>query len=114
MSTRKTSGTPDDQPFDFNLDAVEAEANATAWRMHAHGRRWTLEHMAELDVWAMLDGANRGDLDAMVAILSQAFGDDWNEFRSHKLPRHKLQALFNAYTKHCGADMGESQASTGS
>lgn len=111
MTTKKT---PDDQPFELNLDAVASENDLTPYRIHAHGRRWTLQHMDSLDVWGLIEGAQKGDFEAAMAILQAAFGEDWDDFRKNPLPRFKFGELYSKYTAHCGMTPGESQASTAS
>jgi len=114
MTTRTaTKSRPaDDQPFDFNLDAVQAEAELHPFRVHFGGRRFELAHVEELDVWKLLEGADRGEVGAMLTLFRAALGDDYEEFRKHPLPQWKLKALFEAYKKHCG--LGESEASSDS
>ncbi|GAA0454331.1 hypothetical protein ABZ951_00470 [Streptomyces sp. NPDC046215] len=102
----------DDQPFDFNLDAVKAEVDLTPWRVHWNGRRWEFAHMQSLDVWALMEAAEGGDTQAMTGIFRAALGDEaWAEFRKVKLPQYKLKALFDGYRRHSGLEPGESAAS---
>ncbi|MFV8127545.1 hypothetical protein [Streptomyces syringium] len=106
------TATQDDQPFDFNLDAVQAEVDLTPWRVHWGGRRWVFEHMQALDVWALMEAAEGGDVTAMTGIFRAALGDEqWAEFRKIKLPQYKLKALFDGYRRHSGLEPGESGAS---
>jgi hypothetical protein len=104
----------DDQPFDFNLDAVEAEIDLTPWRVHFGGKRWTFRHLEELDEWHLVEAAERGEASAMMAIFKQALGDQWAEFRKLKLPRFQARRLWTEYQKHCGEEPGESDGSTAS
>ncbi|MFJ4799204.1 hypothetical protein [Kitasatospora purpeofusca] len=104
----------DDRPFDFNLDAVQAAAELRPFTVQHAGRRWTFEHMDTLNAWPLLAAADGGDVAAMLGIFDQALGDQWQDFRSRPMPRHKLNALFDAYRTHCGAAVGESPASTDS
>ncbi|MGI5493818.1 hypothetical protein [Microtetraspora malaysiensis] len=98
--------------IDFNLDAAIAEAKGKPFTFAYRGRRWTLPAMRELDMWPLLDQLENGDLAVMRATLTAAFGDQWEEFRSHPMPTAGLNALFKAYREHSDADMGESQASS--
>lgn len=115
MTTRTaTKPRPDDQPFDFNLDAVQAEVDLSPWVVHWDGRRWEFAHMQGLDVWALMEAAEGGDTQAMTGIFRAALGDQWEAFRKVPLPQYKLKALFDGYRSHSGLAEGESPASSGS
>ncbi|WP_067171202.1 hypothetical protein [Microtetraspora niveoalba] len=104
---------PDTPPtIDFNLDAAIAEATGAPFTFAFKGKPWTLPAMRDLDVWPMLDAAPQGDLAVVQVVLKAAFGDRWEEFRSHPMPRKGLSGLFEAYRKHSDADLGESSASS--
>lgn len=117
-STRTATKPADDEVFDFNLNAVQAEVALTPFRFlwatkDNPNRRFAMEHMQALDVWPLVESAEDGDLGAMVSAFKAAMGDEqWRDFRSVPLPQYKLKALFEAYRKHCG--MGESEASSDS
>lgn len=112
MTTRTATSKPaDDQPFDFNLDAVKSEVELTPFRVHFDGRRWELAHMEGLDVWDLAEAAEGGEISAMTGIFRISLGDQWADFRKLKFPQYKMKALFNAYRKHCGMEPGESEAS---
>lgn len=113
-TTKSAKPAADDKPFDFNLDAVEAEAELTPFRVHYAGRRWEFAHMQALDVWDLIEGAEKGDLEAMLTAMEMAMGDQWEDFRKLPLPQYKLMPLFEAWQKHCGVEPGESPASVGS
>lgn len=110
-TVKKAASTPDDQPFDFNLDTVKAEVELTPFRFHFNGRRWEMAHLEDLDVWSLVEAAERGEIGAMLGIFETALGSDFTDFRKVKLPQYKLKALFNAYREHCGFEAGESDAS---
>ncbi|WP_432137656.1 hypothetical protein [Streptomyces sp. bgisy154] len=113
MSTARTAKTSDAQPFDFNLDAVQAEADLTPWRVHWNGRRWEFRHAEELDVWGLVEGAERGEVGATIGIFKLALGEEqFAEFRKIRMPQYKMKALFDGYKQHCG--LGESEASSDS
>jgi hypothetical protein len=113
--TTRTATKSDDQPFDFNLDAVQAEVDLTPWRVHWDGRRWEFAHMQALDVWPLLEAAEGGDVEAMLGIFRTALGDtQWPEFRKIRLPQYKMKALFDEYRRYSGAAEGESAASSDS
>lgn len=119
MTTTRTATKPDDQVFDFNLNAVEAESTLAPFRfMWASkddpNRRLAMQHMEGLDVWPLMAAAEGGDASAMAGIFKTALGDDWEEFRKTPLPQYKMKALFDAYRKHSGAGAGESEASSSS
>jgi hypothetical protein len=111
VTSRTARPTPDDQPFDFNLDAVKAEVELTPFRFHFDGRRWEMAHLQDLDIWDLVEAAEGGDVKAMLGSFKLALGDDFDDFRKIRLPQYKLTALFKAYQKHCGLEPGESAAS---
>lgn len=110
MATR-TATTPDNQPFDFNLDAVEAEVELRPFRVHFGGRRFEFTHMQELDAWDTIEAAESGDVGVVVNSMKLALGDQWEAFRKIPMPQHKLMRLFKAWQKHSGVESGESEAS---
>ncbi|MER8266536.1 hypothetical protein ACIGZI_00940 [Streptomyces griseus] len=118
--TTRTATRSDDEVFDFNLNAVEAESGLKPfvflWASKENGnRRFTMQHMQALDVWPLMAAADGGDAAAMAGIFREALGkDQWSEFRETPLPQYKLTALFAAYRKHSGASEGESVASSDS
>jgi hypothetical protein len=112
MTTRTAPRkTADDQPFDFNLDAVKAEADLSPFRFHFSGRRWEMQHLEALDVWDLMEAAEKGEIGAMLGAFKAALRDDFDDFRKVALPQYKLKALFAAYREHCGLEPGESEAS---
>lgn len=117
-STRTATSKPDDEVFDLNLNAVEAESDLRPflfmWASKSNpNRRFTMAHMEELDVWPLMVAAGQGDAAAMAGIFRVALGDEqWEEFRKTPLPQYKLKALFRSYQKHSGAEPGESPASS--
>jgi hypothetical protein len=111
MTGRTARTTPDDSPFDFNLDAVKAEVELSPFRLHFDGRRWEMAHLQELDIWDLVEAAEGGDAKAMLGAFKLALGDDFDDFRKIRLPQYKLTALFKAYQQHCGLEPGESAAS---
>ncbi len=114
-NTRTVKPRPDDKPFDFNLDALQAEAELRPFVVQWAGRRWTFAHMHEADSWDSLEAAEQGDARAMVAAFRLALGEEqWAEFRAMPIPQYKLKGLFKAYAEHCGMQLGESPASDGS
>ncbi|MGH3679085.1 MAG: hypothetical protein ACRDT2_01980 [Natronosporangium sp.] len=115
MTTRRVSKPQDDQPFDFNLDAVESEVALTPFRFHWGGRRWEMAHAEGLDMWHILPHADAGDVKAMAAALEIALGKQkYEQFQKIPMPKYKVNALFEAYQRHCGVEPGESQGSVNS
>ncbi|MFC8520815.1 hypothetical protein [Streptomyces sp. NPDC057257] len=116
----KNPATGDDQPFDFNLNTVQAEVELTPfrflWASKANpNRRFTMKHLQDLDSWELIAAAEGGDLGAMVGAFEAAMGkEQFKDFRATPIPQYKLKALFDAYRKHCGAAEGEEQASSDS
>ncbi|MEO3976300.1 hypothetical protein [Streptomyces sp. CAU 1734] len=105
---------PDDQPFDFDLDAVKAEVALTPWVIKHGGQRWSLAHAQDLDVMPLMKAARGGDAEAVIGTIRAALGDQWPAFEKMGLKGYKAQALFDGYQKHCGIVPGESDASSGS
>ncbi|MFJ5156311.1 hypothetical protein ACIQCF_33085 [Streptomyces sp. NPDC088353] len=93
---------PDDSPFDFNLDAVEAKQELTPFVVQFQGKRWTFCHLQELDCWDLLEAARDGEVGAMLGAFKTALGEQFGEFRKLRMPQYKLQPLFRAWQKHCG------------
>lgn len=123
MTARTATKSPvpgDAQPFEFNLNAVEAEAELTPFRFlwaskQNPNRRFTMEHLQALNVWPLLEAADGGDLGAMVGAFKAALGEEqWKDFHATPLKQFQLKALFDAYRKHCGTAEGESEASSDS
>ncbi|MFF9568503.1 hypothetical protein [Streptomyces sp. NPDC014685] len=120
MSNTRTATRADDEVFDFNLNAVEAESDLKPfvflWASKTNGnRRFTMQHMESLNIWPLMEAADRGDAAAMAGIFRVALGDEqWDEFRETPLPQYKMSALFKAYQKHSGQKPGESLASSDS
>lgn len=118
--TTRTATKADNEVFDFNLNAVEAESDLSPFRFlwaskKDPNRRLTMQHMEGLDVWPLMAAADNGDAAAMAGIFRVALGDEqWEEFRKTPLPQYKLKALFAAYRKHSGQEPGESLASSDS
>jgi hypothetical protein len=110
-TTRKPSTRADDKPFDFNLDAVEAESDLSPFRVHYAGRRWEFAHFESLDTWDSLEAADGGDVEAIVGLMRLGLGGQWEEFRKLPLPQYKLRPLFEQWSEHCGHTAGESPAS---
>jgi hypothetical protein len=112
MPTTRTATKPaDDQPFDFNLDAVKSEVDLIPFRVHYDGRRWELAHIESLDIWDLVEAAEGGEIQAMTGVFRISLGDQWEDFRKVRLPQYKMKSLFTAYRKHCGLEPGESEAS---
>lgn len=109
--TAPKTATPDDQPFDFNLDAVKSEVELTPFRVHFDGRRWEFAHMEGLDIWDLAEAAEGGEVSAMVGVFRISLGDQYADFRKVRFPQYKMKALFDAYRTHCGLEPGESGAS---
>lgn len=109
----------DNQPFDFNLDAVEAEVDLTPWRVHFGGKRWVFKHPQEIDVWDVVDADEKNDgsseIGGILSVFKVALGDEqFAQFRKLPMPQFKLKALFEAYQAYGGIEPGESEGSTAS
>jgi len=119
VATTRTAAAAD-AVFDFNLSAVKAETNLAPFRFMwkdaaGRDRRYTIQHIDALDTWPVLEKAEGGDVAAMLGMFEVGMSaEDWKAFRAAPMPRFKLQALWKAYQSHCGADLGEEQASADS
>lgn len=112
MTARTATSKPaDDQPFDFNLDAVRAEVDLAPFRVHFDNRRWEFAHLQDLDIWDLVEAADGGDMSAVTGAFRLALGDQYEDFRKVRLPQYKMMPLFKAWQRHCGMEPGESQAS---
>jgi hypothetical protein len=98
----------------FDLDAVIAETTNEPFTFVFAGRKWTIPHMGELDVWPLVAEAEKGDLQAARAVFEAAFGDEWAEFRAIPMKQHAFNKLLDRYMRHAGVKLGESRASTSS
>ena len=119
MTTNRTATRADDEVFDFNLNAVQAESDLKPfvflWASKDDpNRRLTMQHMESLDIWSLVAAAEGGDAHAMVGVFKTALGPDWDAFRRTPLPQYKMKALFKAYQTHSGMASGESEASSDS
>ncbi|QCX81046.1 hypothetical protein C9F11_37315 [Streptomyces sp. YIM 121038] len=121
MTSRTATDQPDDgEVFEFNLNSVQAETELKPFRFmwaskQNPNRRLTMQHLEGLNIWPLMAAADGGDVGAMVGVFRTALGDDqWEDFQKTPLPQYKMKALFKAYTKHCGTNVGESLASSSS
>ena len=114
MTTTKTRR-PDDKPFDFNLDAYQAEVDLASFVFRWNGTRFTMVHVETLDAWGLISTSSEKELDVLIQIFELAMGEEqYHKFREIALPQYKLKGLFDAYMKHCNVDPGELAASTSS
>jgi hypothetical protein len=96
MTTRTATKAPDDQPYDFNLNAAKAEVELAPFRFlwateDNPNRRWEMKHLQDLNSWELIEAAEGGDLAAMVAAFEAALGKkEWTEF--HAVPDPAVQA----------------------
>jgi hypothetical protein len=115
MSMTTTKKAADNEPFDFNLDAVKVEKDLRPFRFHFGGRRFEMTHRELLDQIPILEAAERGgDAEATLVSLRAALGDQWEDFRKLGLKGKRLEKLLKAYEEFCGAEQGESSGSTDS
>lgn len=96
---------PDDQPFDFNLDAAVPTRELTPFVFNWKQRRWEMKHLEELDIWGVVEAAQGGDVEAMTGAFRLALGQQWEDFRRTNLPQWRFKALFRAYRQHCGLNI---------
>lgn len=112
MTTTRTQRTtttktprPDDAPFDFNLDAAQPPRELTPFVFHWQGRRWTMQHLDQLDIWELVKAADDGEISAMTGAFRLALGKEWERFRENDLPQWQFKRLFRAYREHCGINV---------
>lgn len=106
----RTSAQPQDSGV-FDLDAVEAETAGEPFPFTFGGHTFTLPHVQDVDRKVLL-GADQGDVAAMNALFQEGLGDDYERFDAQPMKVRSLEALFNAWLKHCGLEPGELRAST--
>jgi hypothetical protein len=113
VTTRKAA---DNEPFDFNLDAVKVEKTLRPFRFNYNGKRFTMTHRELLDQVPLLEAAERGgEAEATIVSLRAALGDEqWAAIRKLGLREKQMNALIEQYGKFCGSDQGESSGSTAS
>lgn len=95
----------------FDLDAVASEATAEPFEFTFGGDKFTLPPSVDLRVIGSLTA---GDVtDALRRLLGE---DQYQRLDTNPAPFTAAQftALLNAYLAHCGLDVGEVSASTGS
>lgn len=98
----------------FDLDALIADADNKPFKFTFAGREWTLPHLSDLDAWPLIAAMEQGDSTAARSTMALAVGDEWDEFRSHRMPQHALNSLFERYTAHSGMAPGKQPASSSS
>lgn len=114
-TTKASTKRADDEPFDFNLDALKPEAEHRPFLLHFAGRRWTLTNVNELNAWDIAAAAQGGEVEAVIGALRLALGDQWADFQKLQLPQWKVMPLFRAWKQASGdVDPGESSASSDS
>jgi len=92
----------------FDLRALAHDETHTPFRFIAEdGNEFTLPDPGDIDVGVVsaLDGAQPVD------IFRHLLGDDWEAFAASGTPMRKLNVLLEAWGKHYGIDLGESEAS---
>jgi hypothetical protein len=115
MTSNTKNNRPDDKPFDFNLNTVKCEVDLSPFVVIAgDNKRYSFTHLKELNVWDLVEGADRGDMAQGVQVFKTALGTQFDDFKKLPLPQYKLEALFEAYEKFCGVEPGESESSTDS
>lgn len=95
----------------FDLDAVEAESAGEPFPFTFGGKEYTLPHVQDVDR-KVLVSADHGDVGAMNALFEVGLGDDYDRFNAEPMKIRSLNALFEAWLKHCGLEPGELGAST--
>jgi hypothetical protein len=112
MTSNAKNNRPDDKPFDFNLNTVKCEVDLSPFVVVAgNDQRFSFTHLKELNVWELLEGADKGDMAQGVQVFKTALGAQFDEFKKLPLPQYKLEALFEAYETFCGVKPGESESS---
>lgn len=99
MSTDKPS-------IDFNLDAYTPTTPTTPFNVVLGGKRYELAHIDDLDGWKFIEAFEDGENTAPRDILKLALGEQWEDFRKHRLAKGSLDELVNRYLKHSGIDTG--------
>lgn len=108
MTTKRA---PDDQPFDFNLDAYVKAQDLAPFRFHWSDRRWQMKHFEAIDSKATNAAVDSGDDDE---VLKLAMGEQFADFDEIPIPNGAKAEMVRQYFRHCGVDVGELRGSTAS
>lgn len=119
MTTSARNGkSADDQVYELNLNAVKVEANGLPPFRFLWGpsnKRFEMAHRNTLDQIPIMEAAARSEVEGVLETFRQALGErQWREFRKIPLDIAHRDELMEAYSKHCGVELGESLASTSS
>lgn len=106
MSTKKPAS---DEVFD--LDAVAAESQGTAFRFKLGGEEFTLPAAGDVD-WRQAQLLESGKIDA--ALMGMMGEEQYHRFYRHDLTVAAMSKLMERYMAHQGVKPGELGASSGS
>lgn len=96
---------------DFDLDALENEAEVRPFLFRLKGEQFTFPPATDVD-WKTAAKLETGDFDGA---LRELLGEkQYTRFARHPLSAYKLGQLFRQYQDHQGISPGESQPSTAS
>jgi hypothetical protein len=105
--------TPDNQPFEFNLDAFVNGMDLAPFRFPFKGGQWEMRHLDGIDSREVSKAMQAADEDA--AMLRLTLGEEkYGELMKLGLPVGGRKELVRRFYKHCGVDLGESQGSINS
>lgn len=99
----------------FDLDALEAEANASAFDFTLRGQVFALPAFGGIDYRALIDGetdaSGNPTIGEMRRLLSLGLGEQWEAFDALPLSIAGLTAIFERWNAANPVDPGESEAS---
>jgi hypothetical protein len=107
-----TAKAPDNQPFDWNMDAFVAGLDHQPFRFPFKGERWEMKHFDALDSKETSAAMETGDDRALIKLAMG--GDQFAKFDEIKLSNGAQRELVVRYFKHCGVDLGKLPGSTDS
>lgn len=110
-TAKATVGVAGTTGVDFDLDAIEIEANDKPFSFRHGGESFTMASPQNVD-WQTAVAAENGDLGALQDMLRALLGDEgYERFTAIPLKAGKLRPLMTACAEHYGARPGESPAS---
>ncbi|WP_068922202.1 hypothetical protein [Planobispora rosea] len=95
----------------FDLDAIEAEVAGEVFTFDYKGTSYTLPHIHDVDRRVLM-AADQGEKAAMEELFRVGLAEEYEAFASQPMKLRTLNALFEAWLRHCGLEPGELRAST--
>jgi hypothetical protein len=100
-----------------DLDAAYAEIRKEPYQfLWPAGRQWSLPHLSDLDYRLMnrIESYTTLTTTELEALFVEILGDQAEQWGQTKVPTPVLYMVFERWIKHCGGELGEEPASSGS